>query len=158
MADNSAAPVVETTTLLGKHRQALSTPWNRRSVLIVIVAGVAVFLAGTLLLLGSSALNRHKTNTIAEGRSKGDTRDLSPLLLFPTNFVWGVATSAYQIEGGVHEGGRGATVWDTFTSMPGTIVDNSSGEIEDDHYHRWRDDIVFMERELGVKAYRFSIA
>ena len=67
--ENSATSVVETTT-----------PGSWRSVLVV--AGIAVFLAGTLLLFGSSALNRHKSNTIVQGRSKGDTRDLSPLLLF----------------------------------------------------------------------------
>ena len=63
-----------------------------------------------------------------------------------------------RIQEGVHEGGQGATVWDTFTSTPGTIVDNSSGEIADDHYHRWRDDIAFVKRELGVTACRFSTA
>ena len=76
---------------------------------------------------------------------------------FPVDFVWGVATSAYQIEGAVKEDGRGASIWDNFVRIPGAVLDNSTGEVADDHYHRWKEDVALM-KSLDVKAYRFSIA
>jgi beta-glucosidase len=76
---------------------------------------------------------------------------------FPGDFVWGVATSAYQIEGAVAEDGRGESIWDRFCATPGRVLDASSGAIACDHYHRWRDDIALMT-SLGVGAYRFSVA
>lgn len=76
---------------------------------------------------------------------------------FPFNFVWGVATSAYQIEGAVHEDGRGPTIWDVFVQIPGHVLDGSTGDIADDHYHRYKDDIELM-KSLNIQAYRFSIA
>jgi len=75
----------------------------------------------------------------------------------PAGFRWGVATAAYQIEGAVVHDGRGPSIWDTFSAQHGRIVDGSSGAIACDHYHRYREDIALM-RELGVGAYRFSIA
>jgi beta-glucosidase len=78
-------------------------------------------------------------------------------LRFPGNFVWGVATSAYQIEGAAHEDGRGDSIWDVFCRRPGAIKDGSSGERACDHYHRVREDIALIA-SLGVKAYRFSLA
>jgi beta-glucosidase len=76
---------------------------------------------------------------------------------FPLGFTWGVATSAYQIEGAVAEDGRTDSVWDVFCRQPGAIRDGDTGEVADDHYHRWADDIELMAR-LGVTSYRFSIA
>jgi beta-glucosidase len=76
---------------------------------------------------------------------------------FPDGFVWGVATSAYQIEGGAHEDGRGESIWDRFSRKPGVIVDGSNGDAACDHFHRFPEDIALM-RWLGVSAYRFSIA
>jgi beta-glucosidase len=76
---------------------------------------------------------------------------------FPEGFSWGVATSAYQIEGAVNEDGRGLSIWDTFTHMPGKIEGGGTGDVACDHYHRWREDIDLIA-ELGVDAYRFSIA
>ena len=76
---------------------------------------------------------------------------------FPDGFIWGVATSAYQIEGAVKEDGRGASIWDTYAHRRGKIKDGRNADIANDHYHRYRDDVQLM-RELGVRAYRFSIA
>lgn len=76
---------------------------------------------------------------------------------FPAGFLLGAATSAQQIEGAVHEGGRGESVWDRFATQPGAISDGSTPAVACDHYHRWREDVAWM-RELGVGAYRFSVA
>ncbi|GAA3865941.1 GH1 family beta-glucosidase [Leifsonia kafniensis] len=75
----------------------------------------------------------------------------------PASFVWGVSTAAYQIEGAVTEGGRGATSWDAFCATPGRVFDGHTGEIACDHYHRYPEDIALM-KQLGIDAYRFSFA
>jgi beta-glucosidase len=75
---------------------------------------------------------------------------------FPDGFLWGVATSAYQIEGAVQADGRGASIWDTFTHKEGTIVHGDTGDIAADHYNRLDEDIDLLE-QLGIQAYRFSI-
>ncbi len=76
---------------------------------------------------------------------------------FPPNFVWGVATSAFQIEGGAADDGRGESIWDTFCDVPGAIADGSNGRIACDHYNRLDEDLDLMQ-SLGVPAYRFSVA
>src|ERR1700681_3934638 len=76
---------------------------------------------------------------------------------FPDGFLWGTATSAYQIEGAVEEDGRGRSIWDTFAHTPGKIRDHSNADRANDHYHRYKEDVRLI-KELGVKAYRFSIA
>ncbi|KAI3954360.1 hypothetical protein MKW92_028720 [Papaver armeniacum] len=77
---------------------------------------------------------------------------------FPNGFVFGTASSAYQFEGGVNEGNKGVSIWDTFTKRrPGRIVDFSNGDIAVDQYHRFKDDVNLM-KDLGVDAYRFSIS
>ncbi len=76
---------------------------------------------------------------------------------FPDDFVWGVATAAYQIEGAVDEDGRAPSIWDTFSHTPGTTTNGDTGDVACDHYHRWQEDIRLM-RNLGIQAYRFSIA
>jgi beta-glucosidase len=77
--------------------------------------------------------------------------------VFPEGFVWGVATSAFQIEGAHDVDGRGRSIWDTFAAQPGSIADGSSPEVACDHYHRYAQDIEIM-KSLGVRAYRFSVA
>ncbi|MFC0533180.1 GH1 family beta-glucosidase [Phytohabitans kaempferiae] len=72
-------------------------------------------------------------------------------------FTWGVSTAAYQIEGGVTEGGRGRSIWDTFAHEPGRIADGATGDIACDHFHRYQEDVDLMAG-LGVDAYRFSVA
>lgn len=76
---------------------------------------------------------------------------------FPDGFVWGVATSAYQIEGAVTEGGRGPSIWDTFSHTAGAVAGGDTGDVATDHYHRYRQDVDLLA-ELGVAAYRFSIS
>ena len=78
-------------------------------------------------------------------------------LRFPDGFIWGVATSAYQIEGAWNEDGRGLSIWDTFCRTPGKIHEGETGDVAADHYHRWAEDVRLMA-DLGLKAYRFSTA
>ncbi|HUY79643.1 MAG TPA: GH1 family beta-glucosidase [Ktedonobacterales bacterium] len=114
------------------------------------------------------------TNTQDEQRDTHDASDASdasdaPISLrrqgnvrlteggFPTNFAWGTATAAYQIEGAPRADGKGESIWDRFTHTPGTIADGSNGDYACDHYHRWPEDLDLMAR-LGLNAYRFSIS
>ncbi len=76
---------------------------------------------------------------------------------FPAGFLWGAATAAYQIEGAAAEGGRGPSIWDTFSHTPGKTLDGDTGDVAVDHYHRWREDVALMA-DLGLQAYRFSIS
>lgn len=76
---------------------------------------------------------------------------------FPADFLWGVATSAQQIEGAAQEEGRGQSIWDHFADQPGKIADGTNPSVACDHFHLWRDDLERM-RWLGVNAYRFSVA
>jgi beta-glucosidase len=76
---------------------------------------------------------------------------------FPAGFLWGVATSAYQIEGAVDEDGRGPSTWDTFCAEPGRVYTGETGAVAADHYHRYPEDVALM-RDLGIGAYRFSLA
>ena len=76
---------------------------------------------------------------------------------FPPGFQWGVATASYQIEGAVEEDGRGKSIWDTFAHTPGKTLNGESGDLAVDHYHRYADDVALMS-DLGLNAYRFSIA
>ena len=76
---------------------------------------------------------------------------------FPPGFVWGTATASYQIEGAAREDGRTPSIWDTYSHTPGRVVGGDTGDVADDHYHRYREDVAIM-RELGVGSYRFSVA
>lgn len=79
------------------------------------------------------------------------------MIQFPSDFVWGAATASYQIEGAVEADGRVPSIWDTFCATPGKVENGDSGAVACDHYHRYKDDVALM-KELGLKAYRFSIA
>ncbi len=78
-------------------------------------------------------------------------------LLFPSGFVWGTATAAYQIEGAWNEDGKGESIWDRFAHTPGKIRRGDTGDVACDHYHRWAEDVAEMAA-LGLKAYRFSFS
>ena len=83
--------------------------------------------------------------------------DQASTLRFPTGFLWGSATSSYQIEGAPDADGKGESIWDRFCGQDGAIADGTSGAAGVDHYHRWQHDISLMS-DLGLGAYRFSIA
>ena len=76
---------------------------------------------------------------------------------FPPRFVWGAATAAYQIEGAWDADGKGPSIWDHFSQIPGNVTQNHNGNVACDHYHRYPEDIALM-RHLGLHAYRFSIS
>lgn len=76
---------------------------------------------------------------------------------FPEDFIWGTATSSYQIEGAANADGKGPSIWDSFCTIPGKIAQAETGNTACDHYHKFKEDIQLM-KEMGVKAYRFSIA
>lgn len=79
------------------------------------------------------------------------------MIRFPEGFLWGAATSAYQIEGSTRADGAGPSIWDRFCHSPGRILDGQSGDVACDHYRRWPEDVALM-RELGLGSYRFSLA
>ena len=107
-------------------------------------------------LAGISALGMAATPARSEGETK-PTPDRHAPASFPDGFLWGTATSAYQIEGAVDEDGRSRSIWDTFAHTPGKIADGSNADRANDHYHRYKEDVGLI-KQLGVKAYRFSIA
>jgi beta-glucosidase len=76
---------------------------------------------------------------------------------FPPGFLWGSATASYQIEGAAREGGRTPSIWDTYSHTPGRVLNGDTGDVADDHYHRFRDDVALMA-QLGLTSYRFSVA
>jgi len=77
--------------------------------------------------------------------------------MFPKNFYWGAATASYQIEGGWDLDGKGPSIWDTFSHTPGKVKNGDTGDVACDHIHRFREDVALM-KQLGLKAYRFSIS
>jgi beta-glucosidase len=106
-------------------------------------------LAGALAL-GISA-NPAESSRAAHREHRGS------LSSFPSGFLWGTATSAYQIEGAVNQDERGPSIWDSYAHTSGTIQDRSNADHTNDHYHLYKDDVQLM-KALGAKAYRFSIA
>lgn len=95
--------------------------------------------------------------SITEHQSPQTSGEINVPPSFPKGFLWGAATSAYQIEGAVCEDGRGPSVWDRFAAMPGATYQGQTGEITTDHYHRMEEDVALMA-EMHLSAYRFSIS
>jgi len=91
-----------------------------------------------------------KAGTVAPARGMAERK-------FPEGFLWGSATASYQVEGAVHEDGRGASIWDTFSHTAGKTHNGDTGDVADDFFHRYKEDIALM-RELGLKTFRFSVA
>jgi beta-glucosidase len=82
---------------------------------------------------------------------------MDEFLAFPKDFVWGCATSSYQVEGAWNEDGKGPSIWDTFVHTPGHIKNGETGDTTVDHYHLFKEDVALM-KEIGLDAYRFSVA
>jgi len=100
-----------------------------------------------VLSVGSGLADQGKENGLPDRRTSG----------FPDGFLWGTATSSYQIEGAVNKDGRGRSIWDVFAHTGGTISDHSNADTAADHFHLYKEDVQLM-KALGAKAYRFSIA
>ncbi|WP_404455438.1 beta-glucosidase [Virgibacillus necropolis] len=79
------------------------------------------------------------------------------IIEFPKDMKWGAATASYQIEGAAFEGGRGPSIWDTFSHTPGKVLNGDNGDVACDSYHRYEEDIKLM-KELGIDVYRFSVS
>ena len=94
--------------------------------------------------------------TPVSGPIQGPNSATFPIEHLPSDFVWGVSTSSYQIEGAAQEDGRGPSVWDTYAHS-GAISNRDTGDVACDHYHRYPEDIALLQ-QLGVQAYRFSVA
>jgi beta-glucosidase len=103
-------------------------------------------------LLGLSA-----GGTVLPGAAAGQAVETVAKRGFPAGFLWGTATSAYQIEGAPEQEGRGLSIWDTFSRVKSNTYTGQNGDVAADHFHRYREDIGIM-RELGVKAYQFSVS
>jgi beta-glucosidase len=108
---------------------------------------------------GSASTPSHIAGTPRAERLSTESRavESEPGRRFADDFLWGAATSSYQIEGAADEDGKGESIWDRFCATAGKIVDGTSGAVACDHYHRYADDVGLMA-ELGLNAYRFSIS
>jgi beta-glucosidase len=93
----------------------------------------------------------------AEAQRSSAQTHAGALQQFPEGFLWGTATASYQVEGAVHEDGRGQSIWDVFSHTPGKTHDGDTGDVADDFYHRYPADIAMM-KSMGVKSFRFSVA
>jgi len=139
MAENKNI-ALETSSLIQNdsvHRSKNETSRTKKLLIIALVGSIAVLTAIVTL---------HRN-----GHGHGHR------VVFPPNFVWGAATSAYQIEGGSTAGGRGLSIWDTWCVQSSENCNGDTGDVSDDHYHLWREDVELMAK-LGLKAYRFSIS
>ena len=102
----------------------------------------------------ASRIRRGTRSSKCSGKPESAASDLRP---FPEGFLWGSATASYQVEGAVNEDGRGPTIWDTFSHTPGKTFNGDTGDVADDDYHRYKEDVQLM-KALGLKCSRFSIA
>ena len=108
--------------------------------------------------LGSAAMATSAIAAAPARRAGGNRRGPnSNYYQFPAGFLWGCATAAYQVEGAVREDGRGPSIWDTFSHVPGHTYQNQTGDVADDQYHRYKEDVQLL-KWLGAKIYRFSIS
>lgn len=115
------------------------------------------FLQNSSLAFGAAAL---PTLSSVQANAQADPQGRhasAASATFPQGFLWGSATASYQVEGAVHEGGRGPSIWDTFAHTAGKTAHGDSGDIADDFYHRFPQDIEIM-KDLGLKTFRFSVA
>jgi beta-glucosidase len=130
-------------------------PLTRRNfVQSILRASAAASLPAVFSACGSGASKASSAiSTSTPVQSFGASSEIS----FPKGFFWGTATAAYQIEGGWNENGKGESIWDRFAHTPGRIMNNETGDVACDSYHRWREDIALM-RAMNLNSYRFSIS
>ncbi len=113
---------------------------------------------GVAMIGGSAVVGALGTATATrEVRAQSSEVAPAPARHFPDGFLWGTATAAYQVEGAWNEDGKGESIWDRFAHTPGKIKDGDTGDVADDHYHRYKEDVQLM-KSLGAGAYRFSIS
>jgi beta-glucosidase len=109
-------------------------------------------------LLGSAAIAPTAISTLATSSAEAQGTPTQPTAhKFPQGFLWGSATAAYQVEGAYNEDGRGPSIWDTFSHTPGKTNNGDTGDVANDHYHRYKEDVQLM-KALGLKTYRFSVS
>src|SRR5262245_5484170 len=122
----------------------MSTDVTRRDV--AKAAAVATFVSSSVI------------NAAAQPVQVSDATAATPIAReFPSGFYWGTGTSSYQIEGAWNEDGKGPSIWDTYAHTPGNIKNGDTGDVANDHYHRYKEDVALM-KDVGANAYRFSIA
>jgi beta-glucosidase len=109
--------------------------------------------AGTALGATTATL---EASAQTPAKEKAEAQPESPRQ-FPKGFYWGTATASYQIEGAWDEDGKGPSIWDTYAHTPGKIKNGDTGDVANDHYHRYKEDVALM-KDLGAAAYRFSIS
>jgi glycosyl hydrolase family 1 len=120
------------------------------------VGPVGIWAGAIATVLGSGEVEQgerggaHMNTVATESPTSSDRR-------FPDGFRWGVATSSYQVEGAWNEHGKGPSIWDTFAHTPGNIHNDENGDVANDHYHRYQEDVALLQ-DIGATAYRFSIA
>jgi beta-glucosidase len=108
-------------------------------------------------LFGSAAIAPAALTNLATSAAGQTAESATTARSFPQGFLWGSATASYQVEGAVNEDGRGPSIWDTFSHIEGKTNNGDTGDVADDHYHRYKEDIQLM-KDLGLKTYRFSVA
>src|SRR5262245_62957576 len=121
----------------------MSTHFSRRDVAKAAAAAT----------LASSSATQVAAQTI---RATGTEPEKPTAREFPRGFFWGTATSAYQIEGAWNEDGKGPSIWDTYAHTPGNIANGDTGDVANDHYHRYKEDVALM-RDIGANATRYTI-
>jgi beta-glucosidase len=137
---------------------------TRRAALRQVGLGTATLLSGGVLARCAAPATQTSAPTAAVAPAAPSAAPLQPATSapapanrFPTGFLWGAATSAYQIEGAAKADGRGESVWDRFSHTAGKTRNGDTGDVACDHYHRYEQDLDLL-RELGIQSYRFSIA
>ena len=106
---------------------------------------------------GGACAHRQALGRCAPQPNRSATVEIRTVVRFPSDFLWGAATAAYQIEGSPLADGAGPSIWHRFVHTPGLVRDGDTGDVACDHYRRWASDVALM-RQLGLKAYRFSVS
>src|ERR1700759_1066258 len=107
----------------------------------------------TVAASAAAALSGISIPRLAWGQARPEANELR----FPKGFLWGCATAAYQVEGGAKDDGRGPSTWDVFSHTPGKTHDGDTGDVADDSYHLYKEDVKLL-KAVGVGGYRMSIS